>query len=162
EYTASAWPTLVLVDTRGKVVAQSSGEGAFAKFDAPIDELVRQAKATGKLDTRPLKLRLGRGPPPDAVLVVPGERSPAATSSRLFISDSNHNRIVVANMATGAVLEVVGSGAEGLTDGAFEKAAFHHPQGLALDGDVLYVADTENHAIRRVDLAMRKVDTIGG
>src|SRR5690606_20436090 len=36
------------------------------------------------------------------------------------------------------------------------------PQGLCLIGDTLYVADTENHAIRRVDLSGRTVETIAG
>jgi DNA-binding beta-propeller fold protein YncE len=162
EYAARAWPTLVLVDTRGKVVAQSSGEGAFDKFDGPIDDLVQKARAAGTLDARPLKLRLERERAPESLLSFPGKVLADATSNRLFISDSNHNRVVVADLASGAVLDVIGSGGEGLGDGAFEKATFHHPQGLALDGDVLYVADTENHAIRRADLAKRKVDTIGG
>src|SRR5262249_1000280 len=46
--------------------------------------------------------------------------------------------------------------------GAFDKATFHRPQGLALSGDTLYVADTENHLIRRVNLKSRNVETIAG
>lgn len=42
------------------------------------------------------------------------------------------------------------------------QAAFNHPQGMALDGNLLYVADTENHAIRRVDLGSGVVETVAG
>jgi hypothetical protein len=49
-----------------------------------------------------------------------------------------------------------------LVDGNFEEAAFDHPQGMAPAGEVLYVADTENHAIRCVHLAKRRVTTIAG
>jgi hypothetical protein len=65
-------------------------------------------------------------------------------------------------------METIGTGAVGASDGAFDRATFHRPQGLALDAgangadDVLYVADTENHLIRRVDLKTRTVTTIAG
>jgi sugar lactone lactonase YvrE len=61
-----------------------------------------------------------------------------------------------------SVLAVIGCGRAGLVDGNFEMAQFHHPQGMALAGETLYVADAENHAIRRVDLARRTVATIAG
>jgi hypothetical protein len=80
---------------------------------------------------------------------------------RLFIADTNHNRIVVTSL-DGAVRQVIGSGEEALTDGSMAESAFNHPQGMALDGETLYVADTENHAIRRVDLSAGTVETIAG
>ena len=58
--------------------------------------------------------------------------------------------------------QVVGSGRVGLDDGSFSVATFNHPQGMALDGNDLYVADAENHALRRVDLAAGQVTTIAG
>ena len=58
--------------------------------------------------------------------------------------------------------EVIGSGRKGLADGAFADASFKDPQGMALVGDALYVADTKSHAIRKVDLSARRVETIAG
>ncbi len=84
-----------------------------------------------------------------------------SAGDRLFIADSNHNRIVVSTLA-GKLQHVVGSGAIGRTDGAFEACSFDHPQGMALVEDVLYVADTENHLLRKVDLAAKTVTTIAG
>jgi sugar lactone lactonase YvrE len=160
-YTARAWPTLVLVDTRGKVVGQRSGEGVFDAFDEPIGRLVAEAKAAGTLDTRPLDLTLERDTAPRSLLSFPGKVLADAASKRLFISDSNHGRVVVTTL-DGKVLDVVGAGTPGLVDGPFDRARLANPQGLALDGEVLYVADTDNHAIRRVDLAKRTVETIAG
>ena len=57
---------------------------------------------------------------------------------------------------------MIGSGREGFVDGAFAKARFNRPQGMCLDGETLYVADTENHAIRAVDLKSKQVTTISG
>jgi DNA-binding beta-propeller fold protein YncE len=81
--------------------------------------------------------------------------------SRLFIADSNHNRIVVADLE-GNLLEVIGSGAVGANDGDYRQATFDHPQGMAITGDTLYVADTENHTLRKVDLKEKQVVTIAG
>ena len=62
------------------------------------------------------------------------------------------------------MLDVIGSGSSGRADGPFEEASFQRPQGMALDtaADILYVADTENHLIRKADLKARTVSTILG
>ena len=49
-----------------------------------------------------------------------------------------------------------------MTTAAIKQATFNRPQGMCLDGETLYVADTENHAIRAVDLKEHKVTTIAG
>jgi hypothetical protein len=97
----------------------------------------------------------------EGTLSFPGKVYAHAPSRRLFIADSNHNRIVIADLA-GQVLDVVGSGGMGKADGPFATATFNHPQGMTLDGNVLYVADTENHLIRRLDLRSRTVTTLAG
>jgi hypothetical protein len=84
-----------------------------------------------------------------------------AASNRLFIADSNHNRVVVATL-DGTLVSVIGSGEIGAANGTYEQCSFFRPQGLALDRDVLYVADTENHLLRRVDLAKKRVTTLAG
>ena len=62
----------------------------------------------------------------------------------------------------GKLIETIGGGAAAAKDGDFSQSSFNRPQGLALDSDVLYVADTENNLIRRVDLKTKKVETIAG
>ncbi len=49
-----------------------------------------------------------------------------------------------------------------MIDGAYDKACFNRPQGMCLAGDTLYVADTENHAIRSIDLKAKTVATVAG
>lgn len=39
----------------------------------------------------------------------------------------------------------------GRRDGRFSEAAFNSPQGIAIKNNVIYVADTENHLIRKVN-----------
>ncbi|MBI2845990.1 MAG: redoxin domain-containing protein [Chloroflexi bacterium] len=161
-YGAMAWPTLFLIDPAGKIVGKLAGEGVFEPFDTAISRLIAEFEPRGLLDRRPLRLDLERDRAPESLLSFPGKVLADAASERLLISDSNHNRIVVASLADGTVLEVVGRGEIGLEDGGFEEATFNHPQGLVLDGDILYVADTENHALRRLDFGSRQVTTIAG
>jgi len=162
EYGVNAWPTLVLIDPAGKIVGVLSGEGIYEPLDEAISQVIKAFDAKGLIDRKPLSLRLERDRAPEGVLSFPGKVLADAASGRLFIADSNHNRIVAVSLADSSVLDVAGSGEIGLTDGAFAEAAFNHPQGMALDGQRLYVADTENHAIRLVDFATRRVTTVAG
>jgi len=162
DYTAKSWPTLFLIDPAGKVVAYMSGEGVYAQLDGIIAKVIETFDAKKMIDRRPLNLKLERQRTPTSVLAFPGKVLADEKSKQLFIADSNHNRIVVLSLEDSSVKEVIGSGQIGLTDGGFEAAAFNHPQGMALDGSTLYVADTENHAIRAIDLAKRTVTTIAG
>ena len=162
DYTAKSWPTLFLIDPVGKVVAYMSGEGVYAQMDGIIAKVIETFDAKKLIDRRPLNLKLERQRTPTSVLAFPGKVLADETSKQLFIADSNHNRIVAVSLDHSTVKEVIGSGQIGMTDGSFEAASFNHPQGMALDGNILYVADTENHAIRAIDLAKRTVTTIAG
>lgn len=161
-YGARAWPTLVLIDPRGKIVGQVSGEITAEVFGTVIAEVIRTFDARGQIDRRPIRFELERERAPEPVLSFPGKVLADAASGRLFIADSNHHRIVVVALADGTILDVIGQGEAGFRDGDFETAQFRHPQGLAVRGAMLYVADTENHAIREVNMNARQVRTIAG
>lgn len=157
-YAVRAWPSVMLVDPEGKVVARHEGEFTLDMFEPFLDASLAEYEAAGLLDPTPIH-DLNLPEPPGTPLAFPGKV--IATSDRLVIADTNHNRIVVTTL-DGVVTQVIGSGAAALVDGPAETAAFHHPQGLAVDGETVYVADTENHAIREVDLASGAVTTIAG
>ncbi len=159
QYACRAWPTLMFIDPQGKVIGKHEGEISFEPFDNLIGQMVTQFDAEGLLDRTPLPQSLAQRP--SSGLYFPGKILADAPGDRLFIADSNHNRIVVASLS-GVVQEVIGSGVEGLADGSVGSAQFNHPQGMALVENVLYVADTENHAIRKVEFGDRTVATIAG
>lgn len=160
-YGVHAWPTQILIDPAGYVVGAASGEGNYDIIDQTIATLVEEFRKRGELNEQPLNLVLERAKVGDLPLAFPGKIIADAATDRLFIADSNHNRIVITKL-DGTLVETVGAGDAGAADGAFDKATFNRPQGLALSGDSLYVADTENHLIRRVDLKARTVETIAG
>jgi DNA-binding beta-propeller fold protein YncE len=138
-----------------------SGEGNFDVIDQAIAKTVAEFRKRGELNEEPLKLVLERAKVGDLPLAFPGKVLADAPGDRLFIADSNHNRIVVTKL-DGSLLETIGTGERSAVDGPFDKATFYRPQGMALDGDILYVADTENHLIRKIDLKSRTVTTIAG
>lgn len=160
-YGVEAWPTQVLIDPNGDLTLKTTGEGQLNLLDKKIGETIAEFRASGKLNETPIKFALERDKSADTSLLFPGKVLADAKSNRLFIADSSHNRVIVTNLS-GALLEIIGNGMAALADGDFKTASFKRPQGMALDGNVLYIADTENHAIRLVDLTAKKVETIAG
>ena len=160
-YAIKAWPGLVVIDPKGYVIETLFGEGHLDELDKTIGETAAEFRKKGELDEQPLKYALERAKVGDLPLAFPGKVLADDQSKRLFISDSNHNRIVITDL-NGKFLDSIGNGIAAKNDGDYAKASFNRPQGMALDGDFLYVADTENQLIRRVDLKNKKVETVGG
>jgi thiol-disulfide isomerase/thioredoxin len=160
-YGVQAWPTLVLIDPEGYAVWAVSGETTFDVLSPIIKGALPYYRAKGLLDETPLRFDLAASRREPTPLHFPGKILADERGERLFVADSNHHRIVVARL-DGKRLDVIGSGAPGSADGDFRSAEFNDPQGMALAGDALYVADNRNHLIRRVDLAGKKVTTVAG
>ena len=159
---AQAWPTLAIVDPAGNVVGTHSGEGVYDLFKPVLDSLV--AEFGEQIDRSPLDIKLEREGLPETALSFPGKVLADREGGRLFVSDTNHHRVIVTDLDTGEVMEIVGSGSKGREDGFLRTATFNQPQGLALndDGSRLYIADTENHLIRVVDFPTGQVSTVAG
>lgn len=162
EYAVRAWPSFMLVDPRGKVFGAHSGERVFDLFDRVVAQLVEHYEAAGELSRGPWRARPEPAPAAASALAFPGKVLADGPGGRLFVADTNHDRIVVASLEDGTVLSVLGSGAAGLRDGPGREARFSRPQGMALAGECLFVADTGNHAVRRVDLVAEQVGTVVG
>jgi thiol-disulfide isomerase/thioredoxin len=180
-YGVRAWPTQVLIDPAGYVVGGASGEGNAEAFDRAIAAVIHVFDERGELNRQPLPVALERSRFADADLKYPGKVLADEQGGRLFIADSNHNRVLVttlervvrpfrvvdeANEAETSyylqIIDQIGSGRFGDRDGAFARAELYRPQGLALQGNMLYIADTENHLIRAADLDAREVRRVAG
>ncbi|HYI16841.1 MAG TPA: alkyl hydroperoxide reductase, partial [Thermomicrobiales bacterium] len=157
-YSVRAWPSVMLVDPEGKVVAKHEGEFTVEMFEPFLESGFAEWEQAGLLDRTPLT-GITQPAAPTTPLAFPGKV--VAAGERLVIADTNHNRIVVTTL-TGDVRQVIGSGMAGFADGSGDSSMFNHPQGLAVDSDTVYVADTDNHAIRQVDLMTGAVSTIAG
>lgn len=156
-----AWPTLLLIDPEGYVVWGKSGETTFEVVDKVLKRALPYYRAKGLLNETPLQLKAAAERRRRTPLSFPGKVLADQAGRRLFIADSNHNRIVVARL-DGTLLAVIGSGKTGRADGGYDDAELNDPQGMALVDDRLYVADNRNHLIRMVDLSKRTVTTVAG
>ena len=155
------WPTLVLIDPDGYAIWANAGEIPYEELQAVLRKAVTFYKRKGTLDDRKVYFDLVELTAKPTPLRFPGKVIADDRGERLFISDSNHNRIVVAK-PDGTLLSVIGSGDVGSDDGDYAAASFNHPQGLAYRDETLWVADTENHLIRRIDLKSAQVSTVAG
>ncbi len=162
EYAVRSWPTFWLIDPEGYLVARGSGEGLQDAIEKALDKIIAEHRGKKTLNEEPLRFDLAKfrerkeGP-----LYFPGKVLADGPGKRLFIADSAHQRIVVTDL-DGKQLDVIGRGEDGHADGPFDKALFNDPQGMALKGDILYIADRKNHVLRAADLKKRTVTTIAG
>ncbi|KAG6466781.1 hypothetical protein ZIOFF_075414 [Zingiber officinale] len=229
ELGVNSWPTFVVVSPTGKVLLQISGEGHREDMDLDnfIDAALQFYGEKKLLENTVIPLFLEKDNDPrllSSPLKFPGKLAIDELNNRLFISDSNHNRIVVTDLDGNFIIQVGATGEDGLNDGNFDSATFNRPQvrsillnpcnvlALALsDGliirflalaltfnlgsilqsavpllsvacdftickfeknptglaynpkkNLLYVADTENHALRVIDFVNDTVRTLAG
>ncbi len=161
-YGVQSWPTVFLVDPEGYLLGKIADEKVFDALDKAISAQIRIHRARKTLNEKPLPFQLERAAREgDGPLFFPGKVLADAGGDRLFIADSTHHRIVVTDLK-GKKIAVIGTGKQGRTDGAYDKASFADPQGLALKDETLYVADSKNHLIRAVDLKEKTVKTVAG
>ena len=159
QYAVRAWPTFMFIGPDGKVVGKHEGEFPIEALDNLLATMIEEYDQDGQIDRRTLDFAMESAKELHRPLSFPGKV--LATEHGLFISDSNHNRIVWADL-DGNVRKIIGCGERGLKDGSAEEARFHDPQGCDLDWPHLYVADTKNHAIRQIDLESLEVRTLAG
>lgn len=189
-YTARAWPTLVVIDPEGYIVAHLSGEGHADGLAVLIPELIAEHEAKGTLHRgngpyvapeptsgtlrfpgKALYLPAGRGNS------VAGEAPSGNDAGSWLVTDTGHHRLVELDTNFQTVLGTFGSGTKGYADGAgadvnSRKAAarFNEPQGLVLlpedvaakTGYDVVIADSVNHRLRGLSLADGTVTTLAG
>jgi DNA-binding beta-propeller fold protein YncE len=164
-YNVSAWPTVVLVSPDGKIIGMHAGEFSFEDFDRVIYALEQVYDQAGMLDRTPLNFPLDPEPASTSPLRFPGKVLADPAGSRLFVADTGNNRVLVARVTGdgGArVMQTIGSGEAAMRDGNFPEAALYAPEGMALHGNTLYIADTENHSIRAAHLYTGTLETVAG
>jgi thiol-disulfide isomerase/thioredoxin len=164
QYTVRGWPTLVVIDPKGYYVGSIAGEGNLGIIDEIIGNLIQQHQASQTIHSKTLKFTLEKYKYKKIKpLLFPGKILADQHSNRLFIADSGHHRLVVAN-AQGKILKKIGTGEIGLKDGTFNQAQFSAPQGMTFDAkqQILYVADPENHTLRAIDFHQEIVTTLAG
>ncbi len=154
-YTARAWPTLVVIDPEGYIVAHLSGEGHADGLAVLIPELIAEHEAKGTLHRgsgpyvapeptsgtlrfpgKALFLPAGRGSAASRKTSDGGAAAGAAVQGSWLVTDTGHHRLVELGTDFQTVLGAYGSGTKGFADGPAAgdtaTAQFNEPQGLVL------------------------------
>jgi len=152
-----AWPTLALLDVDGSLVGLYSGEQRGAEVEQRVAQLLDVAVRNDQrvYESWPVVIK------PELRISLNFPSRVLVTDQLLYVADSGRHRILETTH-DGRIVRQFGSGDAQLIDARYNEAAFHAPQGMALHKDALYVADTGNHAIRRIRLATGLVDTVAG
>lgn len=156
-YGVRSWPTLVVLRPDGTLAGVAPGEVELERLDAFVGEVLAEGRRDRTLADAPFPLDPIRHVSHGSL------RFPAkvavAPDGRVAIADTGNHRVVLCG-PDGAVEAVYGDGLPGLVDGPAPR--FHAPHGLAFGDGVLWVADTRNHALRRIDLVAGHTATVAG
>lgn len=159
QFGVSGWPTIIIIDPNGTLVYRQSGEGQKESIEDTIDVLLEKHEKSHTLARESIKITSPMEKN-QTILSFPGKIS--VNNKKIALSDSNHNRIIITDLS-GKIEKIIGCGKPGLVDGNFSEVAFFRPQGVVWkDDDTIFVADTENHAVRAIDLQKNQVSTIVG
>lgn len=160
------WPTLLLIGPDAKPIVMLTGEGNKNDILYFLKHILEYYKLKNAISAHSLPIRPAyhllsniKGP-----FLFPGKITSILHENRdlIAISDSGNNRILITE-ADGTILKRIGGNKAGFRDGNLTEAEFNNPQGLVFESNlILYVADTDNHAIRKIDLKNGLVETIAG
>lgn len=176
DYGVSAWPTLVFIGPDGGVLGDLPGEPDRDKIIAGIGGMVRGWRGRERA-REPLPLATAaagdagdEGGGNDGggsrlrypTKIKPIPRVGGGLGDGLWAcADSGHHQIVVLD-DRGREHRRFGRGCPGFIDLGADDSAFNSPQGLVCDERFIYVADTGNHAIRRIEIASGCAVTLAG
>ena len=149
-------PRGVTSDGAGNLFVADSGNNTIRKIviaTGTVTTLAGSASHMGSND----------GTGSDALFSYPGDVA-SDGAGNLFVADTSSQVIRKVVIATGAVTTLAGSrDSWGYVDGTATTARFQAPFGVASDGaGNLLVADSGNHAIRKIVLATQTVSTLAG
>ncbi|CAI2361760.1 unnamed protein product [Moneuplotes crassus] len=188
----NSWPSIAILSPDGVPILFLSGEGHRERINlflevavdfygdrldrTPLDlyleeekEIEERESKENRLDSltseesAALKSNLRF---PSKVICIANQALLPYDGNVMIFSDTGNNRVIIADLETNECLDVVGSGKIGFDNGEYENSSFHHPQGICHifkdEQHYLYVCDSNNHAIRRINLNKKEVATVIG
>ncbi|MFT5702756.1 MAG: thiol-disulfide isomerase/thioredoxin/DNA-binding beta-propeller fold protein YncE [Rickettsiales bacterium] len=166
-FKISSWPTILLIDPKGRIKKKYEGEISSSQLEKDIKKLIKKYRY--QLNDKELPIVLERNETIDHVLKFPEKiifakdfsYKNVSKTNVLIVANSGKNSIFITNLNGQTLLEI-GSEDSGFLDGNISVAKFNSPRGLLFKNNILYVADTENHALRQIDFKNEEVKTLSG
>lgn len=168
-YAIRAWPSFVVVGPDGKITQVASGEGIYEPFDQLISKALKDPKFKKHWvsDQQKVSNLKSTSSYQKEKLQFPAKFTLDAQKNQVWIANTNCHQVLGyqlnQDLSHGELIAKVGSGNEGYQDGSFKQACFAFPQGLCFgEEQELFIADTQNHVIRKLDLTNQTVKTLVG
>ncbi|MCA1755800.1 MAG: redoxin domain-containing protein [Spirochaeta sp.] len=158
-YSVPGWPTIILIDPDGTIVGGTVGEWPYEPMAELLDSVIASELPE---DPAPLQgLQIAAQPLlPPTLLRFPDGLLPDPERGLVYLADTGNHRVIAAEIDSGLVQQVYGSGVPGLVDASRAAGRFRSPRGLARIGSTLYIADTDNHALRAINLDTGELATL--
>jgi sugar lactone lactonase YvrE len=172
-----SFPNGVAVDPAGTVYVTENGNSVVRRirrsgsnitvdtFAGTFNEINDQARQSKLNSTRQGLVSYRDGGALDAAFRLPDDIV-IAPGGAIYLADAGNHAIRRIRQSGGQLVveTIAGNGVPGFADGAGPSARFNTPTGLAIsaDGNVLFVADTNNGRIRKIDLSNGRVSTLAG
>ena len=173
---ARTWPTFLVLDVHDRVAFRRAGEVRAASLAPLLHTLMAEAgeQPTRVLPTPTIPAHDDVLSFPERVHVYPDALmqelgADPFSGGLIYLADTGNHRVLELQLdrddegwPTAQVLRRFGGGRPGYQDGPAENALFHSPRGVGRSSTDLFVADTDNHAVRAIDLATGAVRTVLG
>ncbi|XP_068239401.1 NHL repeat-containing protein 2 [Palaemon carinicauda] len=160
ELGIACWPTLLILGPNGQPLFVLVGEGHRERLQLFVEGAISYYSKLDALIRRPFVVAPSTHVNATGELLYPGKV--ATYPGGIVVSDSGHNRILLLDKS-GTVKKVIGSGLQGFNNGSFSDASFRNPQGIVYHHpDTIFVADTDNHSVRKIDIVSEEVTTFVG
>lgn len=157
KYSITCWPTVFIIGPSHKLLFILVGETQINKLSFLCKIIKKFYDFTGEvLDSKSIPLSPVENPIKDGILY-PGNIS--TNNELLAVSNTGSNLILLMTRSL-KLEEIIGSGIAGDQDGPFKQATFNSPHGTTWCGTSVYVADTGNHSIRKIDFISKQVLTV--
>jgi thiol-disulfide isomerase/thioredoxin len=157
KYSIESWPTFIIIDNNGMLVERILGDQQLKQIEFKVSELISTSQNTTNFKPKEIPQKTKT----KSFNILKSPCGLLVHNKMLYISDTGNNRILECTLE-GHVRRIFGNGLALNMDGLSSEAAFNRPTGLCVAREYIYVADTGNHAIRRIRLLDGVVDTVLG
>jgi len=157
------WPTVIVFGPDALPIYIFEGENHVQHLENFLLSALAYYKSTVRsspVKNAPGDLNASSAAPKSAKFTYPSHLC-VTSHGQICISFAGSNQLILCEI-DGKVIEVVGNGHPGMADGEIQQSEFDSPHGLAEFNSCIYIADTNNHAIRVFDPTSRRVLTLIG